>query len=143
LPLFRTSSIISRSVVRMHLCISNYHQIRDLCFNFQLREPPLEGIFLYGLYMWGCAWEKTTGDLMDAPPRHGPTPLPVVHITVVPQSEKQSLHDPQKAAVSYSCPCYPSRICPREPVLMLDIDNKDVSASRWPLRGLCATLRPF
>jgi dynein heavy chain len=93
--------------------------------------------------MWGCAWEKTTGDLMDSPPRHGPTPLPVVHLTVVPQSEKHSLHDPQKAAVSYSCPCYPSRICPREPVLLLDIDNKDVSASRWPLRGLCATLRPF
>ena len=121
----------------------DFEQIYNLLFYFQLREPPLEGIFLYGLYMWGCAWEKTTGDLMDAPPRHGPTPLPVVHITVVPQSEKQCLHDPQKAAVSYSCPCYPSRICPREPVLMLDIDNKDVSASRWPLRGLCATLRPF
>ncbi|XP_028415382.1 dynein heavy chain 8, axonemal-like isoform X2 [Dendronephthya gigantea] len=108
-----------------------------------LREPPLEGIFVYGLYMWGCAWEKTTGDLMDAAPRHGPTPLPVIHLTVVPQSEKHTLHDPQKAAVSYSCPCYPSRICSREPVLQLDIDNKDVSASRWALRGLCATLRPF
>lgn len=100
-------------------------------------------MFVYGLYMWGCAWEKTTGDPLDAPPRLGPTPLPVIHITVVPQSEKQCIVDPQRSAVSFFCPCYCSRICSREPVLLLDIDNKDVSATRWPLRGLSATLRPF
>ena len=81
-------------------------------------------MFVYGLYMWGCAWEKTTGDPLDAPPRLGPTPLPVIHITVVPQSEKQCIVDPQRSAVSFFCPCYCSRICSREPVLLLDIDNK-------------------
>lgn len=109
----------------------------------QLREPPLDGIFVYGVYLWGCAWEKTTGDLLDAPPKYGPTPLPVVHITVVPQTEKASINDPVRAAVSYSCPCYPSRICAREPVMLLDIDNKDITGTRWPLRGLSSTLRPF
>lgn len=80
---------------------------------------------------------------MDTPPKVGLTPLPVVHFTAIPQSEKLSFNDPHKAAVSYACPCYPSRICPREPIVTLDIDNKDVPSSRWPLRGLCATLRPF
>ncbi|XP_048577711.1 dynein axonemal heavy chain 8 isoform X3 [Nematostella vectensis] len=108
-----------------------------------LREPPLDGMFVYGIYLWGCAWEKTTGDLLDAPPKYGPTPLPVVHITVVPQTEKASLNDPLRAAVSYSCPCYASRICTRDPVMLLDIDNKDISGTRWPLRGLSSTLRPF
>lgn len=108
-----------------------------------LREPPLDGMFVYGIYLWGCAWEKTTGDLLDAPPKSGPTPLPVVHIVALPQTEKASLNDPVRAAVSYSCPCYSSRICQREPVMLLDVDNKDVPSTRWPLRGLSSTLRPF
>jgi len=108
-----------------------------------LREPPLDGMFVYGIYLWGCAWEKTTGDLLDAPPKLGPTPLPVVHIVALPQIEKASLNDPVRAAVSYSCPCYSSRICQREPVMLLDVDNKDVPSTRWPLRGLSSTLRPF
>lgn len=100
-------------------------------------------MFVYGIYLWGCAWEKTTGDLLDAPPKSGPTPLPVVHIVALPQTEKVSLNDPVRAAVSYSCPCYSSRICQREPVMLLDVDNKDVPSTRWPLRGLSSTLRPF
>lgn len=108
-----------------------------------LREPPLDGMFVYGIYLWGCAWEKTTGDLLDAPPKSGPTPLPVVHIVALPQTEKVSINDPVRAAVSYSCPCYSSRICAREPVMLLDVDNKDVPSTRWPLRGLSSTLRPF
>lgn len=108
-----------------------------------LREPPLDGMFVYGIYLWGCAWEKTTGDLLDAPPKSGPTPLPVVHIVALPQTEKASINDPVRAAVSYSCPCYSSRICAREPVMLLDVDNKDVPSTRWPLRGLSSTLRPF
>lgn len=110
---------------------------------FQLREPPLDGMFVYGIYLWGCAWEKTTGDLLDAPPKSGPTPLPVVHIIALPQTEKAALNDPVRAAVSYSCPCYSSRICAREPVMLLDVDNKDIPSTRWPLRGLSSTLRPF
>ncbi|XP_068697910.1 dynein axonemal heavy chain 8-like [Montipora foliosa] len=108
-----------------------------------LREPPLDGMFVYGIYLWGCAWEKTTGDLLDAPPKSGPTPLPVVHIVALPQIEKASINDPVRAAVSYSCPCYSSRICMREPVMLIDVDNKDVPSTRWPLRGLSSTLRPF
>ena len=125
----------------LHLC-----SVLTLSFcwlRFQLREPPLDGMFVYGIYLWGCAWEKTTGDLLDAPPKSGPTPLPVVHIIALPQTEKAALNDPVRAAVSYSCPCYSSRICAREPVMLLDVDNKDIPSTRWPLRGLSSTLRPF
>eukprot|EP00112_Aurelia_sp_Birch-Aquarium-sp1_P011500 Seg2418.5 transcript_id=Seg2418.5/GoldUCD/mRNA.D3Y31 product="Dynein heavy chain 5 axonemal" protein_id=Seg2418.5/GoldUCD/D3Y31 len=113
------------------------------CFSQQLREPPADGIFIYGVFLWGASWEKTTGELQDAPPKSGPSLLPVLHVTAVPYSEKHSLSDPQKGQYSYECPCYGSRICPRDPILHVDIDHKDVPGTRWPLRGISCTLRPF
>ena len=55
---------------------------------FQLRDPPQEGMFVFGIYVWGCAWEKTTGELQDSPPRVGCAALPVVHLTCWPASDK-------------------------------------------------------
>ncbi|XP_070568705.1 dynein axonemal heavy chain 5-like isoform X4 [Ptychodera flava] len=108
-----------------------------------VRDPPQEGMFVHGIYMWGCTWEKTTGELHDTPPKHGPTPLPIVHVLCMPQSEKPALNDPQKAAETYACPVYPSRICPREPVMVMDVRHDSVPAQRWALRGLSATIRPY
>lgn len=109
----------------------------------QLREPAPEGVFIYGVYVWGCSWEKTTGELQDAPPKSGPSLLPVIHVTAVPYSEKASLTDPQKSQFSYECPCYSSRISNRQQVFSVDIEHKDVPSTKWPLRGISCTLRPF
>lgn len=110
---------------------------------FQLRDPPQEGMFVYGIYMWGCAWEKTTGELQDAPPRSGYATLPVVHLTCVLMSEKPALQDPNRAAETYQCPVYPSRIAARESIMEMDVRREGISASRWALRGLSATIRPY
>ena len=29
-----------------------------------LRDPPKEGIFIHGLYLWGCHWEKNGSELI-------------------------------------------------------------------------------
>jgi len=108
-----------------------------------LREPSPDGMFIHGLYLWGCGWEKTTGELQDAPPKSGPSLLPVVHVTAIPYSEKVSLVDPQKSQFSYECPCYSSRTSFSQPILHVDIEHKDVLSTKWPLRGICCTLRPF
>ena len=110
---------------------------------FKLREPATDGVFIHGIYVWGCSWEKTTGELQDAPPKAGPSLLPVIHVTAIPFSEKTSLADPQKSQFLYECPCYASRVSTREPVLLVDIEHKDFPATRWPLRGISCTLRPF
>ncbi|XP_066278010.1 uncharacterized protein [Branchiostoma lanceolatum] len=106
-----------------------------------LRDPPTEGMFVFGMYLWGCTWEKTTSELLDTPPKSGPSALPVIHITCVPQSDK--LTDPVKAAETYQCPCYISRTNCKEPVLTLDVRHDGITATRWSLRGLAGTLRPF
>jgi dynein heavy chain, axonemal len=29
-----------------------------------LRDPPKEGIFIHGLFLWGCHWEKNGSELI-------------------------------------------------------------------------------
>ena len=58
----------------------------------------------------------------------------LLFVQVVPEYDKTS---------SYSCPCYVSRLNEDEPVLNIDVEQKDVPQFRWALRGLCCTLRPF
>ncbi|XP_041462850.1 dynein heavy chain 8, axonemal-like [Lytechinus variegatus] len=107
-----------------------------------VRDPPQEGMFVYGVYVWGCSWEKTTGELQDSPPRHGATLLPIIHITTMPYSEKPAYNE-QRTSEMYLCPVYPTRICARSPVFLLDVKHDNISASKWALRGLAATIRPY
>ena len=57
----------------------------------QIRDPPAEGMFIFGLYLWGCAWEKTAGELHDTPPKHQCATLPVIHLTCWPAGDKPVL----------------------------------------------------
>jgi dynein heavy chain len=65
-------------------------------FSPQIRDPPSEGMFVFGIYLWGVAWEKTTGELLDMPPKQPCASLPVIHLTVWPQGEKPTAGDSQK-----------------------------------------------
>merc|ERR1712151_721281 len=108
-----------------------------------LRDPPAEGIFIYGIYLWGCGWEKATGDLQDAPPtKNAPHSLPVIHVQGVPESEKPPMVgvDMQKTS-QFQVPVFPSRITERDRIFDVDIEQREVSAARWALRGISCTLR--
>ncbi|XP_041109797.1 dynein heavy chain 8, axonemal-like [Polyodon spathula] len=108
-----------------------------------MRDPPQEGMFVYGIYLWGVSWHKTEAELLDAPPRRGPVPLPVIHLHCMPRAEKASLIEATRTTDTYQCPVYTSSMGPREPVLHLDIHKESVPATRWALRGMKATLQPF
>ncbi|OWF37572.1 Dynein heavy chain 5, axonemal [Mizuhopecten yessoensis] len=108
-----------------------------------LRDPPPEGMFVYGIHMWGCAWEKTTMELQDTPPRSGFSSLPVVHVNCYPINEKPLLQDPVKAAEVYQCPVYASRLSKREPIMEMDFKREGYPATRWALRGLSCTIRNY
>ena len=108
-----------------------------------MRDPPQEGMFIYGIYIWGCTWEKTTGELQDTPPRHGPTPLPIVHVLCMPHSEKYTYVEGQREVSLFMCPVYPTRVNAQEPIFMMDVKHDNVSATKFALRGLAATIRPY
>lgn len=109
-----------------------------------IQQPAQQGMYIYGIYIWGCAWEKTTTELMDSPPKSpGYATIPVVQLYCIPANEKPTVLDPTKAYETYQCPVYPSRIAPRDPILEMDVRRENIPATRWALRGLSATLRPY
>ena len=48
-----------------------------------IREPPAEGVYIYGLFLDGCAWSHKEGRLVDSDPKKLFCPLPVLHVTGV------------------------------------------------------------
>ena len=49
-----------------------------------------------------------------------------------------------KPPYAYYCPCYQTRgSCDEPPLFHLRINSNDVQATKWSLRNLSCTLRPF
>nr|CAB3238692.1 dynein heavy chain 8, axonemal-like [Phallusia mammillata] len=110
-----------------------------------LRDPPAEGFFLHGVYMWGCAWDKTSGEMLDLPPKPGAvSPLPVIHVTFTTETAKYGTGNEMARPVDiYSCPVFVTRTSPKLPVFELDVNRDSIPSSRWSLRGLTATIRNY
>ncbi|XP_063714091.1 dynein axonemal heavy chain 5-like isoform X5 [Symsagittifera roscoffensis] len=104
-----------------------------------LRDPPPDGMFMHSLFMWGCRWEKSNMELMDEPASpKGHCPLPVVHLVATPRADKPPPED------IYRCPVYISENeRNQEPLFHINIKREKVPASRWALRGLRCTTKPY
>lgn len=112
-----------------------------------------------GLPTTAPAPSRSGGYASTAPPiPSGPNPLPVIHVTCWPRSERPLPPPPdgvpivlasRAAAVAagmdnFACPVYPSRAAgPRQAVFELELPLGGAATSRWTLRGLQATVRPF
>lgn len=61
-------------------------------------HPPAEGVYVYGLYLEGCGWDRRTGKLIESKNKVLFEVMPVIHIFA-----KDSLvADPRL----YTCPIY-------------------------------------
>ena len=114
----------------------------------QIRDPPAEGLFAYGLHLWGVEWEKNAAlEITDTHPKQSlPSPLPVLHVTAVRTTLESSTagKESNKGPFLFSAPCYVSTTSLGEsPVLDVCFVSSDIPASRWPMRGVVCCLRPF
>lgn len=48
-----------------------------------LKETPAEGVYIYGLFLDGCAWSGRENKLVDPEPKKLYCPLPVLYVTGV------------------------------------------------------------
>merc|ERR1712086_735192 len=96
----------------------------------EVRRAPEEGIYVYGLFLDGCRWDKSTQKLADSTPKVLYSGLPVLHVTGVLAAEKKT------DMYSYSCPCYknPQRGA-NNFVFSVDLPSGDVP-QKWVLRGV-------
>jgi len=54
-----------------------------------LREAASEGVFVYGLFLDGCAWHGKENRLVDSEPKKLNVPLPVLYVTGVQAKDKK------------------------------------------------------
>ena len=130
-----------------------------------IREPPKDGLFIFGLYLWGCSSDKNAVEhgIADAPTRNRDacSSLPVIHLTCVSAEKAAQLAIQQQAAADtttnsrttaldiYSCPVFPKRSAERrsnDMICELDLWKKTSNlgqASRWAWRGVCMTVKPY
>lgn len=130
-----------------------------------IREPPKDGLFIFGLYLWGCSSDKNAVEhgISDAPTRNRDacSSLPVIHLTCVSAEKAAQLAAQQQLAADstsnsrstaldiYSCPVFSKRSAERKPsdvICELDLWKKTSNvgqASRWAWRGVCMTVKPY
>lgn len=94
-----------------------------------LKDTPAEGVYIYGLFLDGCAWSGRENRLVDSEPKKLYSPLPVLWVTGVLAKDK-------KNDGIYKCPTY--RIKKRTGlnfITTFDLRTED-DPSKWVLRGV-------
>uniref|UniRef100_A0A7S4MJ94 Dynein heavy chain n=2 Tax=Prymnesium polylepis TaxID=72548 RepID=A0A7S4MJ94_9EUKA len=69
-----------------------------------VKHGPSEGIYIYGLFLDGCKWDKGKGELTDSDPKVIYSPLPVLHIAATGSVDKTKQRDTIYAAPVYRAP---------------------------------------
>lgn len=96
-----------------------------------MKGGPEDGVYIYGLFLEGAAWDRKNGKLVDSQPKVLFVAMPVIHVMAVNAA-------PSMDSRTYVCPVY--RL-PRRTALnyVFDITLKsDESPDRWTLKGVAA-----
>lgn len=73
----------------------------------QVRTPPGEGVYIYGLFMDGATWSKQDGTIVESEPKKLFTSLPVLHVNSMSKDlELKSRKELYGSAGPFECPCY-------------------------------------
>ena len=96
----------------------------------EITGPPAEGVYIYGLFLDGAAWDKRNQRLCESVPKVLYVNMPVVHIFAI--NTKEGGRDPKL----YICPVYKK---PRRtdltfitPLYLKTVQNTD----HWVMRGV-------
>ena len=99
----------------------------------EVRKGPDEGVYIYGLFLDGCRWDKPGNKLADSVPKVLFAPLPVLHVTGVLALPPGASSGPPQ----YNCPCYKN---PKRTGLNFIFPvslRTEEAPSKWILRGVC------
>ena len=116
-----------------HTEVTNFEQ------QGQVRSPPPEGIYIYGLFLDGGAWSKHEGHLVESEPKKLFVPLPVLFVTgnaKIP--EEKARRDMFGVQGPYEAPVY--KYASRTDRYFIFYANLKCTAEKypnyWALRGV-------
>ncbi|XP_047128865.1 dynein axonemal heavy chain 5 isoform X1 [Hydra vulgaris] len=98
-------------------------------FKEDMTSPPTEGVYIYGLYLDGCSWDRRNFRLIESQSKMLFTPLPVVHLFA---SNAAIVKDVR----FYLCPVYktPQRT---DLTYIFSLNLKtNINPNHWILRGV-------
>eukprot|EP01006_Ploeotia_vitrea_P030174 TRINITY_DN62648_c0_g2_i1.p1 TRINITY_DN62648_c0_g2~~TRINITY_DN62648_c0_g2_i1.p1 ORF type:complete len:699 (+),score=99.78 TRINITY_DN62648_c0_g2_i1:302-2098(+) len=99
------------------------------------RAAPQEGVYIYGLFLEGCSWDKHKQKLKESQPKEMFKELPVLHVTAVEAGTTKFLKG--KGVLNrYKCPCYKIPVR-KDANWIFDVDLPcEEEPSHWILRGV-------
>ncbi|KAB0354756.1 hypothetical protein FD755_022215 [Muntiacus reevesi] len=95
----------------------------------EVTTPPVEGVYIYGLYMDGAAWDRRNGKLTESTPKVLFTQLPVLHIFAINSTAPK---DPKL----YVCPIYKKPRRTDLTFITVVYLRTVLSPDHWILRGV-------
>uniref|UniRef100_A0A4W2HIS2 Dynein axonemal heavy chain 8 n=1 Tax=Bos indicus x Bos taurus TaxID=30522 RepID=A0A4W2HIS2_BOBOX len=95
----------------------------------EVTSPPAEGVYIYGLYMDGAAWDRRNGKLTESTPKVLFTQLPVLHIFAINSTAPK---DPKL----YVCPIYKKPRRTDLTFITVVYLRTVLSPDHWILRGV-------
>ncbi|XP_045354026.1 dynein axonemal heavy chain 8 isoform X3 [Leopardus geoffroyi] len=95
----------------------------------EITSPPVEGVYIYGLYMDGAAWDRRNGKLTESTPKVLFTQLPVLHIFAINSIAPK---DPKL----YVCPIYKKPRRTDLTFITVVYLRTVLSPDHWILRGV-------
>ncbi|XP_004624242.1 dynein heavy chain 8, axonemal [Octodon degus] len=95
----------------------------------EITSPPVEGVYIYGLYMDGAAWDRRNGKLTESTPKVLFTLLPVLHIFAINSTAPK---DPKL----YVCPIYKKPRRTDLTFITVVYLRTVLSPDHWILRGV-------
>jgi dynein heavy chain, axonemal len=95
-----------------------------------VKDPPSEGVYIYGLHLEGAGWSAKRGGLVDSEPKRLHQALPVMHVTAMPSGEWE-----RRAAGCIEVPCYRTRKRAAGGVVAAFALKSAEPARKWVLRG--------
>jgi dynein heavy chain len=111
------------------------NKVTKMATKDEITAPPPAGVYIYGLYLDGAAWDKKNMVLCDPAPKVLFSPLPILHLFAVNSTGERDKK-------LYQCPVYKKpRRTDLEFISMVELPSA-VNPDKWIMRGvalLCDT----
>lgn len=101
----------------------------------KIKNPPKEGVYIYGLFLDGASWSKHESSLVESIPKVLYSPLPILFVTAISQLKKGKSNDYGTNGV-YECPVYkyPMRT-DKYLIFVVSFPTRENKPVHWILRG--------
>jgi dynein heavy chain len=111
-------------------------EVTEFTGKANVKKSPQEGVYVYGLFLDGCAWSKQDNSLVESDPKKLFSPLPVLYITAVTSNQKRGSSGEYGPYGAYSCPLYKyPRRTDLHLICVVDLPTREARPQHWELRG--------